>query len=119
MTVTVEVHGLEVFGHHGVGEEEQRAGQMFFFDLELEVSDAALSDRIDDAVDYRAVASCVREISESRRFHLLEALAAAVADLVVARFPVEAVRVGVRKPGVRDTGLPAAWTAASVRRRRA
>jgi 7,8-dihydroneopterin aldolase/epimerase/oxygenase len=116
MTVLVEVHGLEVFGHHGVEEEERAAGQTFLFDLELEVSDAALSDRLERAVDYRAVAARVEEISATRQFRLLEALAAAVADDLVARFAVEAVHVRVRKPGVRQTGLPAEWTAATVRR---
>ena len=118
MSVTVEVHGLEVFGRHGVEREERRSGQIFLFDLELEVSDAALSDRIAEAVDYRAVARRVKEISDGGRFDLLEALAAAVADAIVAEFPVEAVRVRVRKPATRPAGLPVEWTAASVRRSR-
>jgi len=25
----VEIHGVEVFGHHGVGEQERRQGQTF------------------------------------------------------------------------------------------
>jgi dihydroneopterin aldolase len=119
VTVTVEVRGLEVFGHHGVEDEEQSAGQVFLFDLELDVPEAVLSDRIEDAIDYRAVASRVRDVSDGHRFRLLETLAAAVADDVAAHFPVEAVHVRVRKPGVRRTGLNAEWTAASVRRRRA
>jgi 7,8-dihydroneopterin aldolase/epimerase/oxygenase len=109
----VEVHGLEVFGRHGVLEEERREGQLFLFDLELEVGDAGLSDRIEDAVDYRAVAARVREVSDGRTFALLEALAAAVADAVVADFPVESVLVLVRK---RPADLAVEWTAASVRR---
>jgi dihydroneopterin aldolase len=116
MSITVEVQGLEVFGRHGVEEVERREGQTFLFDLELEVSDAALSDRIEDAVDYRAVASRVRDLSESRRFDLLEALAGAVAEAIAAEFAVESVRVRVRKPAARPGGLVVAWTAASVRR---
>jgi 7,8-dihydroneopterin aldolase/epimerase/oxygenase len=117
VSLNVEVHGLEVFGNHGAEEDERRAGQTFLFDLDLKVSDAALSDQIRDAVDYRAVVARVQEISDERRFQLLEALAAAVADAVVADFPVESVRVRVRKPGVRSAGVPAEWTAASAERR--
>lgn len=117
MSLNVEVHGLEVLGNHGAEEDERRAGQTFLFDLDLEVSDAALSDRIEDAVDYRTVAARVQAISDERRFHLLEALAAAVADALVAEFPVEAVRVRVRKPAVRAAGVPAEWTAATAERR--
>ena len=111
----IELAALEVFGHHGVGEDERREGQRFLYDLWLEVGDAGSSDRIEDAVDYREVAACVGEVSESRSFHLLEALAAAVADALLARFPVSHVRVRVRKPDVR---LPVEFAAVSVERSR-
>jgi 7,8-dihydroneopterin aldolase/epimerase/oxygenase len=112
---TIELAGLEVFGYHGANEDERRDGQRFLYDVELEVGEAGSSDRIEDAVDYREVAACVREVSESRAFHLLEALAAAVADALLDRFPVARVRVRVRKPDVR---LPVEHAAATVERRR-
>ena len=112
---TIELAGLEVFGHHGVNEDERWDGQRFLYDLELEVGEAGSSDRIEDAVDYREVAACVREVSESRAFHLLEALAAAVADALLDRFPAARVRVRVRKPDVR---LPVEHAAVSVERSR-
>ena len=113
--MTVELAGLELFGHHGVEEEERRAGQLFLYDLWLEVPDTSLSDRIEDTVDYRAVVACLREVSEAREFHLLEALAAAVADTLLERFAVEWVSVRVRKP---DVALPAEHSAVTVERRR-
>ena len=100
--MTIELHGLELHGHHGVLEEERRAGQRFLFDVELEVGEAGSADRIEDAVDYREVAACVREVSDGRAFDLLEALAAAVADELLARFPVERA-VRVRKPDACST----------------
>ena len=118
MSITVELHGLEVFGRHGVLEDEHREGRTFLYDLWLDVPDSALSDRIEDAVDYRNVAACVREVSDGRRFHLLEALAAALAGALVERFPVERVRVRVRKPGIEAGGLPTAYSAATVERER-
>jgi dihydroneopterin aldolase len=113
--MTIELAGLEVFGYHGVREDERRDGQRFLYDLELDVGQAGSSDRIDDAVDYREVAACVRDVSESRAFHLLEALAAAVADALLDRFPVARVRVRVRKPDVR---LPVEHAAATIERSR-
>ena len=112
---TIELAGLEVFGYHGVNEDERRDGQRFLYDVELEVGEAGSSDRIEHAVDYREVAACVREVSESRAFHLLEALAAAVADALLERFPGARVRVRVRKPDVR---LPVEHAAATVERSR-
>jgi dihydroneopterin aldolase len=112
---TIELAGLEVFGFHGVNEDERRDGQRFLYDVELDVGEAGSSDRIEDAVDYREVAACVREVSERRSFHLLEALAVAVADALLDRFPVARVRVRVRKPEVR---LPVEHAAATVERSR-
>lgn len=111
--IEIEIAALEVFGYHGVEEQERRDGQPFLFDLWLEVADAALSDRIEDAVDYRLVVDAVREVSESQPFHLLEALAAAVADAVAARFDVDRVRVRVRKP---EVALPVDYAAVTVTR---
>ena len=116
MTITLELRGLEVPGRHGVEEEERGADRPFLYDLWLEVPDAALSDRIEDAVDYRDVAACVREVSDGRSYRLIEALAAAVADAVVARFAVNWVRVRVRKPALVVAGLELAESAAVVER---
>jgi dihydroneopterin aldolase len=114
--ILVEVEGLEIFGHHGVEDAERVRGQPFLYDLQLEVSDAAASDRLEDTVDYVAVAELVQDVSTSRTYNLLEALASAVADAVVERFPIERVRVRVRKRDVEPAGLPVAWTAATVER---
>jgi dihydroneopterin aldolase len=68
-------------------------------------------------VDYREVVELVRGVSESRQFHLLESIAAAVADALLDRFPLERARVRVRKPEV-QLGVPVEHTAASVERSR-
>ena len=111
----VELHGLEVFGHHGVLESEQREGQTFLFDVTLEVAEPS-ADRVEETVDYRDVAACVEEVSDSARFNLLETLAAAVADALVASFPVATARVRVRK--TRPAGLVAEWSAVTAGRSR-
>jgi len=111
----LELRGLHVFGYHGVEEEEQRLGQLFLYDIELEVGDRGADDRIEGAVDYRLVAESVREVS-SHRFALIEALATAVADTLVERFPVESVRVRVRKPQVKPAGMTVDYSAVTVER---
>jgi dihydroneopterin aldolase len=112
--VILELYGLEVFGRHGVLEEEKRDGQVFVYDIEVEIAEPT-ADRIDAAVDYRLVADCVQEVSDSGPFELIETLAAAVADALVDRLSVSRVRVRVRKP--RPGGIPAEWSAATVERR--
>jgi dihydroneopterin aldolase len=117
VAVTVELAGLEVFGHHGATEAEQREGRTLVYDLAWELPDDP-SDRLEDTVDYEQVAALVREVSDTSRFRLLEALAAAVADGFMERFPVVRVRVRVRKRGIRPAGLPVEYSSASVERGR-
>jgi dihydroneopterin aldolase len=114
--VILELKGLHVFGYHGVEEEEKRLGQLFLFDLELEVGERGADDRLENAIDYTEVASAIRELSNARRFDLLEALATATAELVYERFAPERVRVRVRKPQVKPAGMTVEFSAVTVER---
>jgi dihydroneopterin aldolase len=118
VTATIELAGLELHGYHGVNPEERRDGQLFVFDVWLEVPDGTgSSDRIEDTIDYRQVAALVREVSDGRQFQLLEALASSLAEALLARFPVDAARVRVRKPEVR-LDPPVGYSAVTAERRR-
>ena len=112
----IELRGLEVFGYHGVEEQERRLGQPFLYDVELEVGERGASDRLEEAVDYTKVAGAIRELSDTRRFDLLEALATAVADLLMERFRPESLRLRIRKPQVRPAGLTVEYSAVTVER---
>jgi dihydroneopterin aldolase len=95
----VRLEGLSVFGHHGARPYEKEAGQRLEVDLELEPTDdrAEKSDKLGDAVDYDRLYQTVREVVEQRSFHLLEALAASTAEVILERFAVRRVRVRIAK----------------------
>ena len=111
----VELHGLEVFGYHGAEEWEREQGQSFLFDVTLVLQREPASDSLEETIDYRAVAACVREVSERGPVQLLETLAAAVADELTRKFPLDRARVRVRKPQVR-LDPPVEYTAAVAER---
>jgi dihydroneopterin aldolase len=100
--MTVELLGLVLFGHHGYLDAERKFGQRFLVDLWVDVDGTATAtDDIDNTVDYRDLAELVREVFAGPERLLLEALAGAVADSVLERFPgALGVRVRVRKPDV-------------------
>ena len=108
----VELHGLEVFGHHGVSEAEQERGQTLLWDVAYRVDEVS-EDDLAATVDYVEVARCVRDVSEGRRYRLLESLAGDAADALLARFPVRWVRVRVRKTQLE---LAVEYSAATVER---
>jgi 7,8-dihydroneopterin aldolase/epimerase/oxygenase len=111
--VIVELVGLEVFGRHGVDDDERKQGRVYLYDVTLDVAEPRL-DNLNATVDYRAVAACVREVSDGREFRLIEALAAAVADELAARFPAASGKVRVRKPGIAPSGLTVEYSAATA-----
>lgn len=106
----IAIDGITLRGLHGVLEHERRDGQLFVFDVVLELDEPA-EDDIDATVDYRDVVACVREVSDGTAFQLLESLAAAVADELMRRFPAAGVRVRVGKPELELEGGRATVTA--------
>ncbi len=60
---------------------------------------AGRSDRLADAMDYAALCDRIAARVRSSRFHLLEALAEAVAGICLAEKHVAAVEAVVEKPG--------------------
>ena len=106
--ITVELRGLRIYGYHGVNPSERANGQDFLFDVDLVVGDRGASDRLEDAADYREVARTVQEVSDAHTYDLLEALATAIADELLARFKAERAVVRVTKPAVRPGGLEGA-----------
>jgi dihydroneopterin aldolase len=113
--VIVELRGLELYGYHGVHESERRDGQMFLYDVELEVGERGADDLIENAVNYSEVAAAVREVAGGQ-FELLEALATSIADVLVERFAPAHLKVRVRKPEVRPGGMDVEFAAVTVER---
>jgi 7,8-dihydroneopterin aldolase/epimerase/oxygenase len=97
----IELRGLRVIGTHGVLPEEKNRAQPFEVDLDLSVdlALAAASDRLEDTVDYAGIATTAAGIvSGAPSFELLEALAGAVAEAILAsNLRITAVTVGLRK----------------------
>jgi dihydroneopterin aldolase len=96
----IQLRALRVVGTHGVLAEERARAQPFELDLDLTVdlALAATTDRLSDTVDYGAVAETAAAIVSGHSFELLEALAGAVAEGVLASdLRVTSVTVHLRK----------------------
>ena len=85
--------------HIGVTDDERRERQKLAVDLELyaDLEEAGRSGDLRRAIDYREVCEGVRGLLEEGSFHLVEAAARGILDLVLARFPVRRAVVRVRK----------------------
>lgn len=94
------VQGMTFWGYHGVNPEERTQGQRFVVDLELalDLSPAGISDDLGRTANYAAAYRVTKEVVEGEPLNLIEAVAERLAAALLERFPLESVRVRVRKP---------------------
>lgn len=116
---TITLQGMQFYGYHGCLPEEQRNGQPFYVDavLKADLTAAGNSDDLTDTIDYSRVYAVIQDIVEHRTYHLIERLAAVIADTVLAQFAVDAVTITVHKPHA-PIGGPLADTAVTIERSR-
>lgn len=100
MTDRIELRGLTVRGHHGVFDVERRDGQDFVVDVVawLDLAPAAASDDLAQTLHYGELAERVAAIVGGAPRDLIETVAGAVADDVLADARVTAVEVTLHKP---------------------
>ena len=95
----------------GVSEGERAAPQLVLIDVELylDLAPAARQDDFRKTVDYVAVCEALSETAAARPRALIETLAEDSAAELLRRFPVDRVRLRVRKPSaLEDFGAPCA-----------
>jgi dihydroneopterin aldolase len=95
------IEGLEVRTVIGIFDWEREIRQTVRLDMEIawDISRAAASDRIEDTLDYKAVAKRLIAFVESSSFGLIEALAEACAKIVIEAFGAPWLRLKLSKPG--------------------
>jgi dihydroneopterin aldolase len=95
----------------GIYDWEREIKQTVVLDLEMasDVRKAAASERIEDALNYKAVAKRMIQFVGESRFQLVETLAERCAEIILSEFGVFWVRLSVNKigavTGARDVGV--------------
>nr|WP_092068386.1 dihydroneopterin aldolase [Dendrosporobacter quercicolus]NSL47077.1 dihydroneopterin aldolase [Dendrosporobacter quercicolus DSM 1736]SDL75170.1 dihydroneopterin aldolase [Dendrosporobacter quercicolus] len=103
MADKILLKNMMFYGFHGVFEYEREQGQRFYIDVELtaDFDQAGKTDNLEDTIDYTAIYSHIKEIAETQRFQLLEALASQLCDSILAAYDrLQAITVRIRKPAV-------------------
>ena len=119
MSDRIILDAMVFMGTHGVYEEEQVNPQPFEVDVELALNlqPAGLTDDLERTIDYSRVFDTCRQIVESTRFNLIEALGEAIAHELLSGFPADEVTIRIRKPKVQMGGTLRA-AGIEIRRRR-
>jgi len=104
--VRLRVERIELRGRHGIHPGERTRGNSFRVDLEIDgdVGRAVATDRLEETIDYARMVQLVRQVNRRQSFCLIESLAGAIAEELLARFPA-AERVAVRVAKLTPPGL--------------
>lgn len=95
----------------GIYDWEREVKQTVILDLEMgaDIRAAAASDRIEDTLNYKAVAKRLIQFVGDSRFQLVETLAERCAGIILEEFGVPWVRLSLNKigavRGARDVGV--------------
>src|SRR5579871_6380469 len=97
----VFIRELKVDTVVGIYEWEKRMRQQVLLDIEMgtDIARAARSDKIEDTLDYKAVAKRVHQFVQESQFGLVETLAEKTAELVMKEFNVPWIKLTLNKPG--------------------
>jgi dihydroneopterin aldolase len=96
----IRLKGLVLFPRLGVAHWEKEGVQKVSADVELwaDLTAAAQSDRIEDAIDYEAACRIVQDVAVARKYHLVESLAHEILKALLAGFPhVQRSTIRLRK----------------------
>jgi dihydroneopterin aldolase len=105
------IHALKTETIVGIFDWERQVKQTVVMDIEFsaDIRKAALSDSIDDTLNYKGIAKRVLAFVEESSFHLVETLAEHIAMLILEEFGVSWVSIALSKPGAirssRDVGV--------------
>ena len=102
MTDTIFLEQVKVQTKLGVPEWERMVPQTIILDIEIgyDLSKSCKSDAITDTIDYGLVISRIRETLSENSFHLVEALAEHICQLILKEFGALSVKIKVAKPAI-------------------
>jgi len=107
---TIRLKNMQFYGFHGVDKSEKHLGGRFEVDVEMQLSltNSCDSDDLNDTVNYERIYKTVNACVSKEKFYLIEALANSIAKDILINYPINSIKVRVRKPhapvkGVLDT----------------
>lgn len=98
----IKITGLQVNSLIGVYDWERTRPTTLLFDITItaDLSQARISDAVDDTIDYAKLAEFVQQQGAQASFELLEALGHAICHAVLQRFAVNSITLAITKPDI-------------------
>lgn len=101
MWAELKLTGIECRGILGIYPKERTQERVIVVDVsaKAQIAHAVESDTIQDAIDYEALSSLVRETVSQTQFELIESLGAFLLARLCAAYPLKDCVLTIHKPG--------------------
>ncbi len=96
----IYIKNIKIPGKHGVYSFEKKKNEIFELDIIMFVplEKAGVSDDLKDTVNYVEVVDLVNEIFKKEDRNLIEAVAESICSTLLDSYPVDKVKLKIRKP---------------------
>lgn len=112
------IRDLEIYGYHGVNQEEKNLGQRFLVSAELflDLSAAGKSDNLDKTVNYAELCHNLEKEFNKEKYNLIERAAEKLSEYILLNYSlVDRVKLMLKKPWA-PIGKPINYAAVEVDR---
>ncbi|TGB00798.1 dihydroneopterin aldolase [Halobacillus salinus] len=110
----IYVNQMEFWGYHGLFPEENKLGQRFYVDaeLELDLKPASTSDDMNKSINYAEIYEITKKVVEGKAYNLVESVAEQIASELLNQFEIlDACRIKMYKP---DPPIPGHYQSVAI-----
>lgn len=113
------VENLQIYGYHGVNQQEKDLGQRFIVSAELflDLKEAGDSDNLNKTVNYAELCFEIEEQFTKQKYDLIESAAEKLAEFILLKYEmVQRIKLKIKKPWA-PIGKPVEYVAVEVDRK--
>ncbi|NMM64791.1 2-amino-4-hydroxy-6-hydroxymethyldihydropteridine diphosphokinase [Clostridium sp. P21] len=114
----IYVKDLQVYGFHGVNQQEKDLGQRFVISVELSLNlkEAGESDDLNRTVNYAELCIGIEEEFKKEKYNLIETAAEKLTEFILLKYQIiERVKLNIKKPWA-PIGKPVEYAAVEIDR---
>ena len=93
----IKINEIQLFGYHGLYEEEKENGQNFIISLSIDIDYMDKNDIIDKTIDYTKILNEVKDTFNQKRYNLIESLAVAISDNLMRIKKINSLDISIKK----------------------
>ena len=93
----IKINEIQLFGYHGLYEEEKENGQKFIISLSIDIDYTDKNDKIGNTVDYAKIINEVKDTFNQKRYNLIESLAVEISDNLMKNKKINSLDISIKK----------------------